>query len=97
MASIDLKQDEEGLLEFARSHTLAIDFFTSEALNQVEEVSTSQAVLKATGAKGVAEPAALLSAGPGSTLLVPKMKWTDVTTAVAEIANPLITTTPHNE
>jgi cobalt-precorrin 5A hydrolase len=89
LASIDLKQDEEGLLGFARSHGLAIDFFTSEALNQVEEVSTSQAVLKATGAKGVAEPAALLSAGPGSTLLVPKMKWTDVTTAVAEIADPL--------
>jgi cobalt-precorrin 5A hydrolase len=36
----------------------------------------------------VAEPAALLSAGPGSTLLVTKMKWTDVTTAVAEIAHP---------
>ena len=96
LASIDLKQDEEGLLEFARSHALAIDFFTSDALNQVEDVSTSQAVLKATGAKGVAEPAALLSAGPGSTLLVPKMKWTDVTTAVAEIANPFTTTTPHN-
>ena len=89
LASIDLKQDEEGLLEFARSHALAIDFFTSDQLNQVEDVSTSQAVLKATGAKGVAEPAALLSAGPGSTLLVPKLKWTDVTTAVAEISDPL--------
>jgi len=89
LASIDLKQDEEGLLEFARSHDLALDFFSSDQLNQVEEVSTSLAVLKATGAKGVAEPAALLSAGPGSTLLIPKMKWTDVTTAVAEMSDPL--------
>ena len=93
LASIDLKQDEAGLLEFARDQGLAIDFFSSNQLNQVAGVSTSPAVLKATGAKGVAEPAALLSAGPGSTLLVDKMKWTDVTTAVAEIADPLVITT----
>jgi cobalt-precorrin 5A hydrolase len=36
----------------------------------------------------VAEPAALLGAGPGSTLLATKMKWIDVTTAVAEMADP---------
>jgi len=93
LASIDLKQDEAGLLEFARDQGLAIDFFSSNQLNQVVGVSTSPAVLKATGAKGVAEPAALLGAGPGSTLLVDKMKWTDVTTAVAEIADPLVITT----
>ncbi len=93
LASIDLKQDEAGLLEFARDQGLTIDFFSSEQLNQVAGVSTSAAVLKATGAKGVAEPAALLSAGAGSTLLVNKMKWTDVTTAVAEIADPLVITT----
>jgi cobalt-precorrin 5A hydrolase len=93
LASIDLKQDEAGLLEFAQGHELVVDFFTSDQLNQVEGVSTSAAVLRATGAKGVAEPAALLSAGPGSTLLVNKMKWTDVTTAVAAIAEHLVITT----
>jgi cobalt-precorrin 5A hydrolase len=89
LASIDLKQDEAGLLEFARRQGLAIDFHSSGELNRVEGVSISPAVLRATGAKGVAEPAALLSAGPGSTLLVSKLKWTDVTTAVAERADPL--------
>jgi len=93
LASIDLKQDEKGLLEFARQQHLAIDFYSKDQLNQVEGVSTSEAVQRATGAKGVAEPAALLSAGPGSTLLVAKLKWTDVTTAVAEIADPLALST----
>lgn len=86
LASIDLKQDEVGLLECAAERGLAIDFYTKDQLNQVEEVATSEAVLRATGAKGVAEPAALLSAGVGARLLVPKMKWGDVTTAVAEKA-----------
>jgi cobalt-precorrin 5A hydrolase len=88
LASIDLKQDEAGLLEFAHQQNMVIDFFRKDELNRVEGVSTSAAVQKATGAKGVAEPAALLSAGSSSTLLVTKMKWTDVTTAIAEIADP---------
>lgn len=90
LASIDLKADEAGLLEYGRDQGLTIDFFASDQLNQVAGVSTSAAVIKATGAKGVAEPAALLSAGTGATLLVTKMKWTDVTTAVAAIKDPLV-------
>ena len=89
LASIEVKRDEAGLLEFAHRQKLAIEFYGSEQLNQVEGVGTSAAVLKATGAKGVAEPAALLAAGPGSVLLVPKEKWPDVTVAVAEMADPL--------
>lgn len=89
LASIDLKQDETGLLEYARQQGLDIIFFNKEQLNRVEGLTASEAVLRATGAKGVAEPAALLGAGTGSALLVPKIKWTDVTTAVAEIADPL--------
>jgi len=93
LASIDLKRDEAGLLVYAREHDLAIDFFDKDALNRVEGVAVSAAVLRATGAKGVAEPAALLGAGPGAVLLAAKMKWTDVTTAVAEIADPFAMTT----
>lgn len=87
LASIDLKADEVGLLACAAQLGLDIDFYSKEQLNQVEGVSSSAAVLRATGAKGVAEPAALLSAGPGSRLLVAKMKWGDVTTAVAKKTN----------
>jgi len=88
-ASIDIQQEEAGLLEFARHQGLSIDFFSKDDLNRVEGIVASEAVRRATGAQGVAEPAALLSAGPGATLLVAKRKWTDVTTAVAEIADPL--------
>lgn len=91
LASIDLKQDEIGLLAYARQQGLDIIFFNKEQLNRVEGLTASEAVLLATGAKGVAEPAALLGAGTGSALLVPKIKWTDVTTAVAEIAQPFAT------
>lgn len=83
LASIDLKNDEPGLLEFADTHGYAIDFYTRDQLNGVENVSTSAAVLKATGAKGVAEPAAVLASG-GGRLLVKKMKWANVTVALAE-------------
>ena len=89
LASIEVKRDEAGLLDFAARQGLELAFFTSDQLNQVEGVAVSAAALKATGAKGVAEPAALLAAGPGSVLLAPKHKWPDVTVAVAELADPL--------
>jgi len=88
LASIDLKSDEAGLLEFAKTRGYHIDFYDRDQLNGVDGVSTSAAVLKATGAKGVAEPAAVLAAG-GGRLLVKKMKWKNVTVAIAEISNPL--------
>jgi cobalt-precorrin 5A hydrolase len=90
IASIDLKADEVGLLQFAGENNLPIRFFSAEDLNRVEGLGTSPAVLAATGAKGVAEPAAMLAAGddtipgqPGQ-LIVRKIKWKDVTAAVAE-------------
>lgn len=87
LASIDLKQDEEGLLEFARDKNCWIDFFSKDDLNGVKDVSSSEAVMKATGARGVAEPAALLSAG-STKLIVRKMKWKDVTIAIARVDWP---------
>ena len=87
LASIDLKSDEQGLLEFSRRNRLPIEFFHRDRLNGVEGVSTSAVVLKATGARGVAEPAAVLASG-GGRLLVKKMKWTNVTVAIAEIQDP---------
>lgn len=88
LASIDLKDDEPGLLDFARSRGYRVDFYSRDQLNGVDGVATSAAVFKATGAKGVAEPAAVLAAG-GGRLLVRKMKWTNVTVAIAEINEPL--------
>ncbi|HID69821.1 MAG TPA: cobalamin biosynthesis protein CbiG [Desulfobacterales bacterium] len=85
-ASIDLKSDEQGMLDYVAREGHPINFYAKEQLNSVENVSSSAVVLAATGAKGVAEPAAVLAAetefGPGK-LIVRKRKWKDVTAAVA--------------
>ncbi len=83
LASIDLKSDEKGLLDFCRQEDLPITFYPATQLNTMN-TSRSEVVFKATGAYGVAEPAALLRAETNK-LLYGKMKWTDVTIAIAEI------------
>ena len=86
-ASIDIKNDEKGLIEFAKDNNCPLLFYSKDELNEVSGVSTSLAALSATGAKGVAEPAAILGAnseaGPGK-LIVRKHTWKDVTAAIAE-------------
>jgi cobalt-precorrin 5A hydrolase len=81
LASIDLKNNEKGLLEFARQNRYPLDFYSKDELNSVPDLTPSAAVLKATGAQGVAEPAAILSSN--GQLLIGKQKWQDVTLAVA--------------
>lgn len=87
IATIDVKHDEPGILQFAKHHNLDISYFSRDQLNGVENVAYSVAAMKAVGAKGVAEPSALLAAGcdgSAATLLVGKRKWPDVTMAVAQ-------------
>lgn len=87
LASIDAKQDEAGLLEFAQRHKLPIEFHSAEALNRVEIPSPiSLHAQKAVGAKGVCEPAALLSSNMGE-MLIRKQKVGNLTIAVAEITD----------
>lgn len=88
LASIDLKQDEPGLLQFAARHGLDIQWYNADSLNSVSGVTPSPAAKKATGAQAVAEPAALLAAQT-DTLLIRKTKWKDVTIAVSERATRL--------
>lgn len=86
LASIDLKIDEEGMLQFARKNGLNLSFFSKELLNKVPDISSSHAVMIAVGAKGVAEPASMLAGRTNSELgdlLVEKQKWKDVTLALA--------------
>lgn len=87
LASIDAKQDEKGLLEFAEKHQLPIDFYPAEDLNKVAVPSpVSIHAQKAVGAKGVCEPAALLSSSLGE-MLIRKQKVGNLTLAVAEIVS----------
>jgi cobalt-precorrin 5A hydrolase len=85
ISTITLKREEPGLLEFARKYGLPVVCFTKEELNTVEHLpNPSEKVKKYTGAYGVAEPSAMLSAGIQE-LVVEKRKIPRVTLAVARI------------
>ena len=85
IASAAAKRDEQGLIKFAEQHAIQLVFFASEELNQVSVPSPpSRHALAAIGAKGVAEPAAILASGNGR-LLLRKVKSDNVTLAVAEV------------
>lgn len=84
LATIDLKRDEPGLVDFARARGWPLTCYPAAALNQVEFPNRSETVYRFTGAYGVAEPAALLSAG-AKRLLVEKVARGNVTLAVAAV------------
>lgn len=93
LASIDKKNDETGLLAFARNNDWSLEFFSKDEINQVENIASSAAALKAVGAKGVAEPCALLSAtgvkdisanNETVKLICRKRKWQNITMAIAQ-------------
>ena len=80
-ASIDLKQDEEGLLEFCRENGVPVSFHSAECLNGVRgEFTSSDFVKKVTGVDSVCERAALVGADE---LIVKKTALGGVTVAVA--------------
>lgn len=83
IATIDVKAGEPGIAAFATDHGLPVMAYCAGELNGVKGVAPSEAALKATGARAVAEPAAILGAGTG-TLLVGKQKRGNVTVAVAQ-------------
>lgn len=84
VATIDLKQDEPGLVEFCAGRGLPLRAFAAAALNEAPPYSRSEAVYRHVGAWGVAEPAALLASG-AVTCVVPKQKRGNVTVAVARV------------
>ncbi len=86
LASIDLKQNEVGLVEFARTYELPVAYFDKESLSQTDFPSApSAAALSSVGTPAVCESAAILSSGNAS-LIVPKVRYNrTVTIAVARI------------
>jgi precorrin-4 C11-methyltransferase len=63
LATVDLKADEEGVLELARRHGWQTVFYSAEELAAVGVPNPSEVVARCVGTPGVAEPAALLAAG----------------------------------
>ena len=83
VCTVEHKRAEDGLIEFAMSLGVPLEFFSAADINSVAVVSgESQAARAVLGVQGVAEPAALLGSS-GGTLLVPKVKLESMTIAVA--------------
>jgi cobalt-precorrin 5A hydrolase len=75
VASIDLKADEAGLLEFVAARGWRIQFYPAKELAKVAVPNPSEIVRKHTGTPSVSEAAALLAAATDmSQLLVEKFK-----------------------
>ncbi len=82
LASIDDKQDETALLEFAALHHLPIAFFSKERVAQVPTCASEQ-VRTLIGVDGVCEPCALLASRHGR-IVRAKIALDGVTVAIAE-------------
>ena len=72
LASIDRKGDEPALLELAASHGWPLKLFSAPRLAPVQVPNPSAVVEREMGTASVAEAAALLAAGPHSSLRVAK-------------------------
>jgi len=64
LATIDVKKDEKGLLNFTKAHNLRIEFYSKDELAKIPLPSGfSKFVMEKVGVGGVCEPAALKSSG----------------------------------
>lgn len=96
LASIDLKQDEAGLLALARRMDIPVAFYPSMTLLEYTDRLShkSELVFRETGCYGVAEAAALAHAerlgGKPAELIIPKQKNARATFALARVF-------PHSE
>lgn len=81
-ASIDLKQNEPGLLAFCRTHCWTVRFYSAAQLRNVPgQFTPSPFVQSVTGVDNVCERAAVLDAG--GSLFYPKFACSGVTLALA--------------
>lgn len=86
IVSVDLKSDEPGLLELARTLNVPIAFYTRDELDRVKTVpNPSSLVNKHIGVKSVCEAAAILATGR-TCLLIPKTASRTVTLALSAIS-----------
>lgn len=89
LCSIDLKQDETGLLEVCQKYGWEMVCYTANQLNEVNIEAPSDTVYKFTGAYAVSEPAAKLYSG-NERLIVNKKKSGNVTISLGMIDHPRI-------
>ena len=84
-ASIDVKQDEAGLLDFCKAWELPVHFYSPDELLAVEGDFSASAFVKSTvGVDNVCERAAMRAAGKNAKLIVKKTCLDGVTVAIAQ-------------
>jgi len=93
IASVSLKRDEAGIIEAAAALGARLAFYDAEELEALERPG-SEFVREQTGTPAVSEPAALLAAGPGASLLAGKTASGPVTAALALASGSLDLTAP---
>lgn len=83
-ATIDLKKDENGLVEFCKKHDIKLNFYSAQELMNVKgNFSSSEFVMGITGADNVCERSAVKLSG--GKIIVRKYAYNGVTVAAAEI------------
>ncbi|MFI7540666.1 cobalamin biosynthesis protein [Actinoplanes sp. NPDC049599] len=83
LATVDRRAAEAGVRAVARRHRWPVLSFEPAQLAGVEVPHPSGAVAAAAGTPSVAEAAALLAAGPGAVLVLPKRIFARATVAIA--------------
>nr|WP_295159445.1 cobalt-precorrin 5A hydrolase [uncultured Methanobrevibacter sp.] len=85
LASAEVKKDEEGLLELAKSLNKPINFVDLDRLKLFEskDIQKSEFVKSKFGIYGVCEPSALITAGFDSKLIYKKTSYNGVTISMA--------------
>lgn len=75
LATIDKKQDEQGILQLSEKYHWSLDFYPAEQLAKVKVPCPSKVVLKYMGTPSVSEASAILAADTDmSDLIVEKFK-----------------------
>lgn len=88
VASIDIKKEEKGILEFVEKYNLKFKTYSSEELSDVsEKFYQSDFVRGITGVGNVCESAAYLASGKGKCILN-KTKMDKITISIYEINEP---------
>ena len=72
IATVDLKKDEQAILDIARDNQWPIKFLTAKQLSKENVPNPSQAVFDEIGSYSVAEASCLIAAGKDAKLLVEK-------------------------
>lgn len=86
IATIDLKKEEKGILDYVEKNGLKLEIVSRSMIQQVEadlNIKKSKFVKKVSGVYAAAAPAAMLSSAKG-TLIMDKRKFSGITLAVFE-------------